>query len=76
MRDILEEHSKNVELVVKGEDTELDKVIDVIGEPLLHLIRNAVDHGIESTEGASGKAGNGNTSTLNAYQGRSQIFVE
>ncbi len=78
VRDLAKEHNKNVELVVKGEDTELDKkVIDVIGEPLLHLIRNAVDHGIESTEERArlGKLETA-TITLNAYQGGNQIFVE
>lgn len=78
VRDLAKEHNKRVELVVKGEETELDKkVIDVIGEPLLHLIRNAVDHGIETREeriklGKSEVA----TITLNAYQGGNQIFVE
>ncbi|HOP30036.1 MAG TPA: chemotaxis protein CheW [Spirochaetota bacterium] len=78
VRDLAKEHNKNVELVVKGEDTELDKkVIDVIGEPLLHLIRNAVDHGIESAEERA-RLGKPETATitLNAYQGGNQIFVE
>lgn len=78
VRDLAKEHKKNVELVVKGEDTELDKkVIDVIGEPLLHLIRNAVDHGIESAEERA-RLGKPETATitLNAYQGGNQIFVE
>ena len=40
---------KKVELILQGEDTRVDKaVIDELGEPLVHLIRNAVDHGIES----------------------------
>jgi two-component system chemotaxis sensor kinase CheA len=78
VRDLAKEHNKNLELVIKGEDTELDKkVIDVIGEPLLHLIRNAVDHGIESPEERA-KLGKAETAiiTLNAYQGGNQIFVE
>ena len=78
VRDLAREHKKNVELVIKGEETELDKkVIDVIGEPLLHLIRNAVDHGIESPEERV-KLGKPETATitLNAYQGGNQIFVE
>jgi two-component system chemotaxis sensor kinase CheA len=78
VRDLAKEHNKSVELVIKGEDTELDKkVIDVIGEPLLHLIRNAVDHGIESQEERvkNGKSETA-TITLNAYQGGNQIFVE
>lgn len=49
VRDLSHLHGKEVALVFEGEDTEIDKtVIDEIGEPLLHLIRNAVDHGIES----------------------------
>ncbi len=78
VRDLAKEHNKRVELVIKGEETELDKkVIDVIGEPLLHLIRNAVDHGIETGEERSrlGKSEVA-TITLNAYQGGNQIFVE
>jgi two-component system chemotaxis sensor kinase CheA len=48
-RDLSSLHGKEVNLVFSGEDTELDKtVIDEIGEPLLHLIRNAIDHGIEA----------------------------
>ncbi len=77
-RDLAKEHGKKVELVIKGEDTELDKkVIDVIGEPLMHLIRNAVDHGIEPAAERlqQGKAEVA-TVTLNAYQGGNQIFVE
>ncbi|MCL1864838.1 MAG: chemotaxis protein CheW [Spirochaetes bacterium] len=78
VRDLAREHDKNVELVIRGEDTELDKkVIDIIGEPLLHLIRNAVDHGIESPEErvAAGKPKKAIV-TLEAYQGGNQIFVE
>ncbi|HPS86020.1 MAG TPA: chemotaxis protein CheW [Spirochaetota bacterium] len=78
VRDLAKEHNKNLELVIKGEETELDKkVIDVIGEPLLHLIRNAVDHGIESPEDRA-RLGKAETAiiTLNAYQGGNQIFVE
>ena len=78
VRDLAREHKKNVQLVIKGEETELDKkVIDVIGEPLLHLIRNAVDHGIESPEERM-RLGKTETAiiTLNAYQGGNQIFVE
>ena len=78
VRDLAKERNKSVELIIKGEETELDKkVIDVIGEPLLHLIRNAVDHGIETPEerAATGKPEKA-TVTLNAYQGGNQIFVE
>lgn len=51
IRDLSKELDKEMELVVQGQDTELDRtVIDEIGEPLLHLLRNAADHGIESSE--------------------------
>ena len=48
VRDLAHQQGKQIELVLQGEDTRVDKaVIDEIGEPLVHLIRNAVDHGIE-----------------------------
>lgn len=51
VRDLSVELKKEIELIVEGQDTELDRtVIDEIGEPLIHLIRNAADHGIESKE--------------------------
>jgi len=78
VRDLAKEHNKNLELIIKGEETELDKkVIDVIGEPLLHLIRNAVDHGIELPEERA-RLGKPEIAmiSLNAYQGGNQIFVE
>ena len=51
VRDLSHRHGKEIRLVFEGADTEIDKtVIDEIGEPLLHLIRNAVDHGIETPE--------------------------
>ena len=49
VRDLSMKESKEINLIIRGEETELDKkVIDVIGDPLTHLIRNAVDHGIET----------------------------
>lgn len=51
VRDIAKRQGKEVEITFRGENTELDKtVIDELGEPLLHLIRNAIDHGIESPD--------------------------
>lgn len=51
VRDLSVELDKEMELIVQGADTELDRtVIDEIGEPLIHLIRNAADHGIEPRE--------------------------
>lgn len=50
-RDMARQLGKNVDLVLSGEDTELDKtMIEELGDPLIHLVRNAVDHGIESPE--------------------------
>lgn len=51
IRDLSVELGKEMELIIQGADTELDRtVIDEIGEPLIHLIRNAADHGVESKE--------------------------
>ncbi len=78
VRDLNREFGKKVQLKIIGEETELDKkVIDAIGEPLMHLIRNAVDHGIEDAAERK-KLGKNEiaTVTLNAYQGGNQIFVE
>ncbi len=51
VRDLARELNKEIDLVVLGQETELDRtVIDEIGEPILHLVRNAVDHGIEGPE--------------------------
>lgn len=51
IRDIAREVGKNVDVVIKGSDIEIDRrVIDAIRDPLVHLLRNAVDHGIESPE--------------------------
>jgi Signal transducing histidine kinase, homodimeric domain. len=51
VRDLSKELNKEIELKLSGEDTEVDRtVIDEISEPLVHLIRNAIDHGIEAPE--------------------------
>ncbi len=51
IRDLSVELDKEMELIIEGQDTELDRtVIDEIGEPLIHLIRNAADHGVEARE--------------------------
>lgn len=77
VRDLCRRHGKEVDLVFVGEETELDKtVIDEIGEPLLHLIRNAVDHGIEIPEmrRQSGKSAKG-TLTLRARHENSHMVI-
>jgi two-component system chemotaxis sensor kinase CheA len=51
VRDLSKKSGKNVELVLSGEDTELDrKVVEEINDPLMHMVRNSLDHGIESPE--------------------------
>jgi two-component system chemotaxis sensor kinase CheA len=51
MRDLALELNKQISFIIEGEDTELDRtVIDELGEPLIHLLRNSADHGIESPE--------------------------
>ena len=49
--DISRELGKEIDLVIRGEDTELDKtVVEKIADPLMHLVRNAIDHGIEPAD--------------------------
>ncbi|MHB1407162.1 MAG: chemotaxis protein CheW [Desulfitobacteriaceae bacterium] len=77
VRDLSRKTGKDIELVLKGEDTELDKtVVEVIGDPLMHLIRNSVDHGIESPEErrAGGKPETGHI-TLDAYHEGNHIAI-
>jgi two-component system, chemotaxis family, sensor kinase CheA len=78
VRDVSRELGKEIQLVVRGEDTELDKtVVERIADPLTHLVRNAMDHGIEPAEVrvARGKPAIG-TVTLNAYHDSGSIVIE
>ena len=78
IRDLASEQKKQVELVMEGEKTELDKsILDVIGEPLIHLIRNAVDHGIEPPviRERTGKPATGKV-TLHAHHESNQIVIQ
>ncbi|AQR75765.1 chemotaxis protein CheA [Sphingomonas sp. LM7] len=77
LRDLSVETGKQIELETVGETTEVDKgVIEKIGDPLTHMIRNAADHGLESTEEriAAGKSPAG-TIKLSAEQKGARIFV-
>ena len=57
VRDLARQQGKEIELILEGEATRVDKaIIDEIGEPLVHMIRNSVDHGIETPDGARGRA--------------------
>ena len=78
VRDLAKKHDKQIQLILEGEETELDKaVIDEMGDPLIHLIRNAVDHGLENqnTRLEKGKPEAG-TITLRSYQEGSYIVIE
>lgn len=78
VRDVAHHRGKQVVLETTGQDTELDKsILDTMAEPLTHLLRNAVDHGIESPEerAKAGKPAQG-TLRLNAYHQGNQIVLE
>ncbi|WP_167766341.1 chemotaxis protein CheA [Xanthomonas euroxanthea] len=78
VHDVARELGKDIALVVAGEDTELDKsVVEKIGDPLTHLVRNAMDHGIEPAEVrvARGKPARG-TVGLNAYHDSGSIVIQ
>ncbi len=78
VRDVSQELGKDIELTISGGDTELDKtVVERIGDPLMHLMRNAMDHGIEapSVRLAAGKPAKGRL-RLNAFHDAGNIILE
>lgn len=78
IRDLSRKFGKEFEFVIRGEDTELDRaVMEMLGDPLIHLLRNAIDHGIETAEERVrvGKDPRGRIS-LTAYHSYNQIIVE
>lgn len=78
VRDLSGQLEKNIELIISGAETELDKmVVEKIGDPLMHLIRNSLDHGIERPEQriAAGKDPQGKIH-LNAYHDSGSIVLE
>ena len=78
IRDLSKTLGKDIELVLEGQDTELDRtVIDEIGDPMVHLIRNSLDHGIERREDrrAVGKPEKG-ILKISAYQEGSGVIIE
>lgn len=78
VRDVSKELGKDIELVITGAESELDKtMVDKIGDPLMHLVRNSMDHGIESSDVrlANGKPARGRLE-LNAYHESGSINIE
>jgi two-component system chemotaxis sensor kinase CheA len=78
VRQISREHDKVVNLVITGAETEIDKlIVEELSDPLMHMIRNAIDHGIESREERTlvGKPAAG-TVALNAFQKGNHVLIE
>lgn len=78
VRDLTQELGKDMDLLIEGEETELDRtVVSELGEPLVHLIRNAADHGIETREEriASGKNPKGIIKLI-AYQEGNKVVIK
>lgn len=78
VRDVAKSCNKDVGLVLSGQDTDLDKsILDMLAEPLAHLVRNGIDHGIESAQERinAGKPAQG-AIKLNAYHQGNQIVIE
>jgi len=78
VRDVAKQRSKDITIEIAGQTTDLDKsILDALAEPLVHLVRNAADHGIETTAErvAAGKSPRG-TIRLNAFHKASQVVIE
>ncbi|WP_054958688.1 chemotaxis protein CheA [Paenibacillus dakarensis] len=78
VRDLAKSLDKKIDLIITGAETELDRtVIDEIGDPLVHLLRNSVDHGIEPVEDrvAAGKSDTGKVH-LRAFHSGNHVFIE
>jgi two-component system chemotaxis sensor kinase CheA len=78
VRDLAKARGKEIHLEIAGAETDLDKtIVDEVGEPLMHLVRNCVDHGIEPPElrESRGKPRHG-TIRLNAYHEGNQVIIE
>ncbi|MFP4572406.1 MAG: Hpt domain-containing protein [Desulfobacterales bacterium] len=79
VRDLSKKSGKKIELVMEGKETELDKgMVEMLGDPLVHMIRNAVDHGIEHTAEERIAAGKDATGTiiLRAYHQGGNIHID
>ncbi|HXS18289.1 MAG TPA: Hpt domain-containing protein, partial [Polyangiaceae bacterium] len=78
VRQISRDLGKEVRLVVTGAETEIDKlIVEELGDPLLHMLRNAIDHGIEEApEREKARKSQAGTIALNAYQKGSHVLIE
>ncbi|WP_288392581.1 chemotaxis protein CheA [uncultured Herbaspirillum sp.] len=76
VRELAKDLGKDVDLVITGADTEVDRVVvDSLYDPLVHMLRNSLDHGIEVDRAAAGKP-NKATISLNAWQAGSSVMIE
>jgi two-component system chemotaxis sensor kinase CheA len=78
VRDLARELGKKVDFIIRGQETELDRtVIDEIGDPLVHLLRNSIDHGLEvpAVRRANGKSETGRVELV-AFQSGNHVFIE
>lgn len=78
VRDLAKELGKEIDFIVEGQETELDRtVIDEIGDPLIHLLRNALDHGIETPKKRleAGKASRGTVKLMARHEGNN-VYIE
>lgn len=78
VRDLSKDLGKNIQLIMSGEETEVDRtVIDEIGDPLIHLIRNSIDHGIENPEDRAARSKDEKgTVALRAYPDGNTVVIE
>lgn len=78
IRDVAKSLNKDIDFIMEGEETELDRtIIDEIGDPLVHLLRNSIDHGIESPEERlrSGKIKTGKISLIARHEGNNVLII-
>ncbi|MGM0519900.1 MAG: chemotaxis protein CheA [Campylobacterota bacterium] len=76
-RDVSKKTGKDFNFITKGEDTEIDKtMVDALSDPLIHLIRNAIDHGLESNEERKNQNKPKGTVSLEAYHRGENIVIE
>ena len=78
VRDVSKELGKDINLTIEGEETELDRtVIDEIGDPIMHLLRNSLDHGVESPDAreAKGKPRTGEVGLIARHEGNNVVIM-